>query len=154
MSITNQIDVLEKGRVLILKLVDGFTLEQINKIPKGFNNSMGWNIAHLVVTQQLLCYKMSSLPTALSDEMISSFMKGTAPNGKLINETEWDLIKKLLLELPNKMLLDYNNQLFKEYREYTTSVNVTLDSIEKAIDFNNFHEGIHLGVVLAIRKLV
>ena len=29
-----------------------------------------------------------------------------------------------------------------------------LDSVEKAIDFNNYHEGIHLGVVLALRKLV
>ena len=154
MNITKQVDVLVKGRALMLKLISDFSLEQINKIPDGFNNNIGWNIAHLVVTQQLLCYKLSGLETVLSNEMIDRYKKGTAPNGHVINQQEWDIVLKLFMELPEKLLVDYNNKIFKSYSEYTTSVNVTLDSIEKAIDFNNFHEGIHLGVVLALRKLV
>ncbi|WP_073117928.1 DinB family protein [Wenyingzhuangia marina] len=154
MDITKQVDVLIKGRALMLKLIGDYSLEQINKTPEGFNNNIGWNVAHLVVTQQLLCYKFSGLKTALSDEMIGRYVKGTAPNGCVINQQEWDLILKLFTELPEKLLTDYNNNLFKSYSEYTTSVNVTLDSVEKAIDFNNYHEGIHLGVVLALRKLV
>jgi hypothetical protein len=154
MDITKQVDVLIKGRALMLKLIGDYSLEQINKTPKGFNNNIGWNVAHLVVTQQLLCYKLSGLETVLSLEMIDRYKKGTAPNGYVINQQEWDLILKLFTELPEKLLTDYNNNLFKSYSEYTTSVNVTLDSVEKAIDFNNYHEGIHLGVVLALRKLV
>ncbi|MDO3693817.1 DinB family protein [Wenyingzhuangia sp. chi5] len=154
MDITKQADILVKGRALILKLIGDFSLEQINTIPADFNNNIGWNVAHLVVTQQLLCYKLSGLETVLSDEMIERYRKGTAPNGHVINQQEWDLILKLFIELPEKLLADYNNNLFKSYSEYTTSVNVTLDGIEKAIDFNNFHEGIHLGVILALRKLV
>lgn len=154
MDITKQVDILAKGRALMLKLIGDYSLEQINKTPEGFNNNIGWNVAHLVVTQQLLCYKFSGITTALSDEMIGRYVKGTAPGDYVINQQEWDLIKKLFIELPEKLLVDYNNNTFKTYSEYTTSVNVTLDSVEKAIDFNNFHEGIHLGVVLALRKLV
>ncbi|ANW94811.1 damage-inducible protein DinB [Wenyingzhuangia fucanilytica] len=154
MDITKQVDILSKGRTLMLKLIGDFSLEQINKIPEGFSNNIGWNVAHLVVTQQLLCYKFSGLKTALSDEMIGRYVKGTAPNGHIINQEEWELIKKLFVELPEKLLVDYNDKIFKTYSEYTTSVNVTLDSVEKAIDFNNFHEGIHLGVILGLRKLV
>lgn len=154
MDIIKQADVLAKGRTLVLKLINDFSLEQINKIPEGFNNNIGWNVAHLVVTQQLLCYKFSGVEMSVSPEMIEKYMKGTAPNGHVINEEEWSLIKKLFAELPEKLLIDYNNNLFKTYTEYTTSVNVTLDSVEKAIDFNNFHEGIHLGVILGLRKLV
>ncbi|MGY5355505.1 DinB family protein [Wenyingzhuangia sp. IMCC45467] len=154
MDITKQVDVLTKGRTLVLKLITDFSLERINKIPEGFNNNIGWNVAHLLVTQQLLCYKFSGLKTALTDEMIARYMKGTAPDGHVIEQQEWDLIKKLFAELPQKLLVDYNHNIFNTYTEYTTSVNVALDSVEKAIDFNNFHEGIHLGVILALRKLV
>lgn len=154
MDIIKQVDVLTKGRALMIKLVGDYSLDQINKIPEGFSNNISWNVGHLVVTQQLLCYKFSGLKTALSDEMIARYIKGTTPNGHVIDQQEWDLIKKLFTELPEKLLEDYNSNIFKMYTEYTTSVNVTLDSVEKAIDFNNFHEGIHLGVILALRKLV
>jgi len=39
-------------------MITPFSLEQLNKIPEGFNNNLIWNIAHCVVTQQLLCYKV------------------------------------------------------------------------------------------------
>lgn len=154
MSIEKQIDVLKKGRALVLKLIKDCSLEQLNKVPDGFNNNIGWNVAHLVVTQQLLCYKLSGLETLVSNEMIEKYKKGTAPNKHIINEDEWNLIKELFIELPSKLEEDYGNEVFKSYSEYQTSVNITLDSVEKAIDFNNFHEGIHLGVILTIKKLV
>ncbi|MEN8764797.1 MAG: DinB family protein [Wenyingzhuangia sp.] len=154
MDIAKQIDVLQKGRVLVLKLISNYTLSQINSIPKGFNNNIGWNVAHLVVTQQLLCYKLSGLPTVLSQEMIDRYAKGTYPENYNIAQEEWDQIKTLFLSLPEKLKSDYEKGVFVKYTEYTTSVDVTLDGIDKAIAFNNFHEGIHLGVVLALRKLI
>lgn len=155
MGIERQIDVLKKGRMLMLKVIEDCSLEQINKIPSGFNNNIGWNIGHLVVTQQLLCYKLSGENTIVSDEMIDKYKKGAMPsNNSIINNEEWLLIKELFLELPKQFQKDYDNNLFETYNEYTTSVNVTIDSLEKAIDFNNFHEGIHLGVLLSLKKLV
>ncbi|NIJ44119.1 hypothetical protein FHR24_000558 [Wenyingzhuangia heitensis] len=154
MSITKQVDVLIKGRALMLKAVGEYSIEQVNKIPEGFSNNIGWNLGHLVVTQQLLCYKMAGQKTIVSDEMIDRYRKGTAPNGYIINQEEWNMIKELFVLLPNKLEDDYKKGLFTSYNEYKTSVNVLLDSIEKAIDFNNFHEGIHLGVLLSLRKLV
>ncbi|MDO6801221.1 DinB family protein [Wenyingzhuangia sp. 1_MG-2023] len=154
MAIEKQIDILKKGRALILRLIENFSLEQINQIPEGFNNNIGWNVGHLVVTQQLLCYKFSGLENGVSEEMISKYRKGTDPKEQVIEEREWDLIKKLFLELPNSTEEDYGKGVFVSYNEYETSVGVVLDSVEKSIDFNNFHEGIHLGAILALRKLV
>ncbi|RXP64675.1 DinB family protein [Lutibacter sp. HS1-25] len=146
-------DTLLKTREMLLKVIAPLTNEQINKIPTGFKNNIAWNVAHLVVTQQLLCYKLSGLDCMVSDEMIENFKKETAPNYH-ISDDEFAIIKAQLLQLPVKLDEDYSNGIFKNYTEYTTSVNITLTSIEDAIDFNLFHEGIHLGVVLQLKKLV
>lgn len=149
----HQIETLKKGRALLLKVIEGLTLEQLNKIPEGSKNNIAWNIAHLVVTQQLLCNKFSGLPCAVSDEMINLYKKGTAPV-KEVTAEEFETIKELLISLPIQFEKDYNAGLFVNYTEYTTSVNVTLSDIESAAAFNGFHEGIHLGAVLGLKKLV
>ncbi len=147
------IESLSKGRILLLKLIDRLTIEQLNKIPEGSKNNIAWNVAHLVVTQQLLCYKFSGLSCLISDEMIGGYKKGTAPV-KDVTVEEFEKIKELLISLPTQFEKDYNAGKFVYYSEYTTSVDVTLSDIESAATFNLFHEGIHLGAILGLRKLV
>jgi hypothetical protein len=144
---------LGKARALFLKIIDGLTLEQVNAIPKGHRNSIAWNLAHLVVTQQLLCYKLSGLPCAVPEDMIQRFQKGTVPS-KALSQQNFEEIKSLFVALPLALEKDLEAGVFKDYTPYTTSVGIVLANIEEALSFNAFHEGIHLGVVLSIKKLV
>lgn len=146
-------DTLLKGRQLMLKVIENLTIDELNAIPEGFKNNIAWNIAHLMVSQQLLCYRLSGIACEVSEEMIESFRKGSAPNYK-VSESEFETIKSQFLKLPEKLDVDYKDGIFINYGEYTTSVNVTLSNIEEAIDFNLFHEGIHLGIILQLKKLV
>lgn len=152
-----QFENLKKGRALMLKVMEGLSIEQLNTIPSGFKNNIAWNVAHLVVTQQLLCYRISGIPCLISEEMIAKYRKGAAPSRNLsetVTEREFEAIKELFLSLPLRLEEDYKKGLFKEYNSYTTSVGVTLTDIDSAIQFNSFHEGIHLGVLLAMKKLI
>lgn len=148
-----QFDILKANRVLILKIIDNCSLEQLNKIPEGFRNNIIWNVAHLLVTQQLLCYKFSGLKLNISENIIEKYRKGTAPKSE-ITEQEFEQVKAHFLSITDKFELDYKNGIFKTYQSYTTSANVTLNSISDAIEFNNFHEGIHLGYIMALKKLI
>jgi len=148
-----EFDILRKNRKLILNIIEGLSIEQLNKIPDGFGNNIIWNIAHMVVTQQLLCYNLSDLDMTVSDHMVASFRKGTAPI-KIVSEKEFETYKNLFIELPMQLERDYKNEVFKKYKEYTTSINVNIVNIDFAIDFNNYHEGIHLGIILGIVKLI
>ena len=85
--------------------------------------------------------------------MIENFQKGSAPKYKVTKEN-FKSIKEQFLQLPVKLDEDYSKGIFKNYTEYTTSVNVTLSNIEDAIDFNLLHEGIHLGIILQLVKFV
>jgi len=148
-----EINILKKSRQLTLKVINNCTIEQLNKIPEGFKNSIAWNITHLVVTQQLLCYKLSGLECLISEEMINNFQKGTAPKYSLAVD-EFDEIKKLFIDLPETLEKGYSKGIFKKYFEYKTSVDITLNTIEDGIKFNNYHEGIHLGVILQLLKFI
>jgi ribosome-associated translation inhibitor RaiA len=146
-----QFEILSTTRNNILKAIENLSEEQLNKISEGFKNSIIWNVAHVVVTQQLLCYKVSGLQMALNDEFIDKYKKGSEVNFE-VKEDEVEYIKTKLQELPNKLQSDYNNAVFKSYTEYPTSYNVTLNNIEEAIQFNNVHEGLHLGYIMAMKK--
>ena len=148
-----QFETLIESRKLIIKLIENLSIEQLNKIPNGFKNNIVWNVAHLVVTQQLLCYKLSGLDCLVSEEFVANFQKGSIPS-YFVSEEEFKEIKKQLLVLPNKLEEDYLNGIFKNYKEYKTSVNITLCSVDDAITFNTFHEGIHFGIILQLLKLI
>ncbi|WP_130734973.1 DinB family protein [Flavobacterium sp. J27] len=142
------------SRELFQKIIENCTLEQLNRVPDGFKNNIIWNIGHIVVTQQLLAYKLSGLAMMVTDEMVAKYQKGTIPHGT-VSKDEVEAIKSLLFTTITKTQEDLDNGLFQNYTEYTVSTaNFTLRSVEDAMQFTNFHEGIHLGVILQIKKFV
>ncbi|SHF79915.1 DinB superfamily protein [Flavobacterium fluvii] len=141
------------SRTMVSKILENHTLEQLNKIPEGFSNNLIWNIAHIIVTQQLLVYKLSGLPIMVSDEMVEKYKKGTKPEQDA-TQAEVDEIKSLLFKTIEKTKEDFGNGIFKNYQEYPTSTGFVLTSAEGAMNFNNYHEGLHVGVMMSIRKLV
>ena len=143
--------VTQQNRVLLSKFLDKFSLEQLNTVPKGFKNSIFWNIAHTVVTQQLLTYGLSGQPLLIQDQLVAHYKKGTVTVHKA-NKKELEEIKSLLLTTLEQTKIDYDNGCFKNFTPYTTSLKVTLSTIEEAIRFNVFHEGIHLGYILAMKN--
>ena len=145
------IDITRKNRVLFEGFLDKFNLDELNKVPKGFRNNIIWNIAHCIVTQQLLVYKLSGLEGVLNDKMIAEFRKGTKTERNLA-QSEVDEIRNLLFTPLDQTEVDYNAGVFKNYKVYTVSTGSTLTNVDEALAFNNFHEGIHLGYILALIK--
>jgi hypothetical protein len=146
-------DICLKNRNILEGFLNQFSLDELNKVPDGFSNNLIWNIAHVVVTQQLLVYGNSQLPMLVSDEMVAKYRKGTKAEQKATQE-EVNEIKALLFSTLEKTQDDYYNGLFKNYTEYTVSTKSTLTNVEQALEFNNFHEGIHLGYILALKKSI
>ena len=141
------------SRNMVTKLIEGYTVEQLNKVPEGFNNNIIWNVAHIMVTQQLLVYKLSGLPMLVTEEMIEKYRKGSKTE-HFASQDEVDEILSLLTQTIAKTEVDIQHNVFINFTEYPTSAGYVLTSAQDAMTFNNFHEGIHLGVILGLRKLV
>ena len=146
-----QIAILKATRANVLKQMEGVSLEQLNEIPDGFNNNLIWNAGHVAVTQQLLCYAMSGLEVKLPKDIIGIYRKGAKPE-KVVTQAEVDQIKEWLTASIDWLAEDLEAGIFKSYKEYATSYGFTLTSIVDAVSFNNVHEGMHLGYMIALKK--
>jgi hypothetical protein len=141
------------SRELVLQFFGNHTMEQLNKIPDGFSNNLIWNIGHIIVVQQLLVYKLSGLPMVISDEMVEKYKRGTKPEAD-VTQSEWDQMKLLLFETLNHTEADFDNKIFKNYQEFTSISGFTMKSAVDALCFNYFHEALHLGIMMSLRKFI
>lgn len=143
----------ETNRRIYAKLIENYSLEQLNKVPEGFSNNLVWNLGHIIVAQQGLVYRLSGLPSNVSEEMTNAYKNGSRPT-ETTTQKEVDVLKVLLFSMIEKTKEDYAAGKFTTYNEYTTSTGFHLTSTKEAIEFNNYHEGLHLGFMMNIRKFI
>lgn len=149
----NSIAILEVNRKTFYSFLENYSVEQLNKIPEGFSNNIIWNIGHIIVVQQMLVYNLSGLPMMVSEEMVNKYRKGTAPQGD-VSQEEINEIKALLFTTLEQTKKDFLNDIFKNFNEFTTMTGFNVDSAKTALEFNNFHEGVHLGIILSLKKFI
>jgi len=145
-------DLTIKSRQFLLTLVEGVAHEDLFKIPAGFNNNIWWNLAHLVATEQLLCYKLGGEAMLLEDDLFNAFRTDTKPDGTQVSPEEVAQVKKWLIETISQTETDHKAGKFKNYRAYTTSAGVTLSNIDEALAYSFYHDGIHTGSILALKR--
>ena len=147
----NHFQILKITRENIISSISNLSLDELNNVPEKFNNNIIWNIGHIVTTQQLLCYKLSAIEMYIDDDFINRYKKGSIVDFEVTQE-ELDYILDQLIKLPSLLASDYSAGKFKSYDPYTTSYKITLNTIEEAIQFNNVHEGLHFGYIMAMKK--
>lgn len=145
--------IMRENRKVFIKLIDELSIEQLNEIPAGFNNNIAWNFAHMVVTQQGLCYGRAGLPLKLDKAIIEKFQRGTRPEG-FISKEEIDFFKGKAIELINVMEKDWKAGLFKSYDSFTTSLGVDIVNNDDSIHYLSTHDQLHYGYSMALRRLV
>src|SRR6478609_5037898 len=103
---TSTFEINQSSRNVLLKFLENHTLEQLNKVPQGFSNNLIWNIAHIIVVQQMLVYNLSGLPMMITDEMVAKYKRGTQPERDL-TQAEVDEIRLLLFSTLEKAKKDF-----------------------------------------------
>lgn len=150
---TKQIEIIRKTRSFLLKQLEDLTAEQYNKVPEAFNNNIIWNLGHMIVAQQGVCYIRVGLAPHIGEDIINSFKSGTKPE-RAFGPDEIENIKALFFSTLDQLEDDYNNNIFGGYTAWSTRYGVELASIDDAIDFLPFHEGLHSGCIGALKRLV
>ena len=137
----------------LLEVLQDTPLDELLLIPDGFNNNIYWNIGHCVATQQLLHYYLSGNPFRIDKYWIENYKKGTLPNLN-VSPSEVEDLSFLLSETSKILMKDYDADFFSDYNSYTTSFGLDLKNIQDAIIYNNMHESLHYGYILAQKRAI
>ena len=144
-------DTLQSNRKRLVQILEDTSESTLSEVPEGFNNNIWWNVAHTLVVQQLLCYKLSGLPMYVEEDLIRDYSKGTFP-GDLPNLQIRREVSQALVRTVDHLKADYKAGKFRSYQAYTTSAGVTLRTIQDGLHFNLYHEGLHMGTIQALLK--
>lgn len=128
-----------------------YDLKHLTLVPSGFQNHIFWNCAHVLVTQQLMTYYLSSNQMLVENDWVMRFKKGTVGDQN-VTDADVRLLIKLLQTTQVQLKKDYNSEKLSYYKPYETSFGIHLETIEDAIRFDVLHESLHLGYVMALTK--
>jgi DinB superfamily len=153
MSIEVNLAITLQNRKACKKILDSLSIDQINQIPAGFNNNILWNCAHIIAVQQMLTYGLTNQPFAVDKSFVFRFSPGTKPEGwydePFINE-----VKALLFSTFEQLREDINSDVFQKFNPFLTALKFEINDLEKAVAFNQYHEALHMGNILDIRKFL
>ncbi|GAA4210186.1 DinB family protein [Pedobacter jeongneungensis] len=146
-------DFIINSRKAFIRLIDGLTIEELNKIPDGYNNNIIWNFGHIVVSTQTLCYvRTGILEDAASVKFNEYYKKDTKPS-YIVTEEEVAELKTITLESIEKIKADYANGKFFGITPFTTATyGVQMNSIEEILITTIGHDNVHYGYASALKK--
>jgi hypothetical protein len=149
------LDIIRGSRKFLLNLIDGISIEKLNEIPPGFNNNLVWNLGHVIANQQILCYRNAGVKPVVEDQLIDKYKTGTRPES-FIDEAEFKTLVNYLLPTIDKLEEDAPAKIFENYKPFNLKSYAGLDieNIEDAIKFVSFHDGLHVGYSMALKRFV
>ena len=149
----NAIDTIRKLRATTSTMIEGLTLEQLNKVPAGFSNNIIWNLGTMIAAQQGICYVRSGLPIVVDNDFFESYKSGSKPE-RSATAAEVEEIKSLLFSTLDRLEKDQAEGVFKDYTSVVTRYGVELTSVQDAVDFLPFHDGFHMAYLLALKRVI
>ncbi len=151
------LEILKQTRENILGLIKDLPETAMLSIPANYRNNVLWNVGHVVVVQQLLCYRSLGLPVAVDEAFVNAFKKDSSP-AVWQTTPNIDIVKDKLITTAHKFVEDYRGGVFRNRSKFPTKFKmvygITLTNLEEAILFNNTHEAMHLGIVMSLKKHV
>ena len=152
MKFTEEVKVFRATRENVITAISGLSLDQINETPKGFTGNIAWHLGHMVSTHRGLVYQLNSVSGGLEKDFVLKYKKGSRPEVP-ITQAEFQFITENLLNQVDELESDVNKEgFFGENIPYSTSYNYSMNSLDTCIMFNNVHQALHLGYIMALKR--
>lgn len=148
-----EIELIRHVRNSILKMIEPLSDGQLNFIPEKFDNNIIWNLAHMIICQQGMCYKQGNLDIHVDSSDFADFVSGTRPD-RVVNHEEISMIRDLFLTTIDRFEQDVDTDKFAGYKAWHLPNGIELNTIGDALKLTAVHEGRHFGAVTALSKLV
>lgn len=141
----------EKSRKALMQIFDDLHEAEADFQPKGLNNTVRWQIGHVLTTSEAFMFGFPASSTHLPQYYGDFFSPGTAPS-------KWQRSAPSLEELKSNLLVQ--TKRIKELPLETWNKDVHesfgkmgIDNMEELFQLMIFHEAMHLGQMQSIKRL-
>ncbi len=149
---TAALEMLRMIRGLSLKAMDGLDQQQLTAIPAGFSNNILWNAGHVLYYTCAFTYGPSGQPIPLPEGYKDLFKANTSP-ADWKEAPDGATVIRELSTIVDRIVTDHAGGKFSAYKGLTLAGR-TLATIPEALTFHCFHEGLHLGRITSLKKLL
>lgn len=140
----------EFARNRFVKTVDELTESVVDVQPAGFNNTIHWQVGHVLTVAEQFLFGFPKKSTNLPANYLEIFGSGTKPadwNGDVPS------VKELSVQLKEQI------QRMKEipaesFNEKLKSPFLGLETFGEVAHFGIFHEAAHLGQIQAMKRVI
>lgn len=148
------LNIIDSIRKKAIRLVKETSLEDLNKIPAGFNNSMAWNFGHLIVSGYSLIFKVTGADTSFVIPLQDKYRKGTKPSE---HTTPGELEE--LIRLSDAFTMAVKDALdekkFETITSYTTDTfGVPITTITDMIATVAAHDTTHFQIIKDYKRIL
>lgn len=147
---------IEVARRSFIELIEGLSLEQINRVPEGFNNNIAWNFGHISVSALALAFKTSAVKPSIEIPYFKKYGKNTKPE-EAIDAQELQALKDYAISAIGMIKESMINNEFTgaSVTPYTTTTyGIPMTDIDEIIATIGMHDSLHYGIAKAISAVV
>jgi uncharacterized damage-inducible protein DinB len=146
----------EAVRAITLQKVESITEDEADIMPKGFNNTIRWNVGHILIVQDQLASNFAGLPQQLSPEFVTLFGNRTRPS-EWQRQIEPPTLQTLSYELKRQTAYikeSLGNRLQEKAKKPFIRLGFKMETIGEILTFSLHHEGMHTGIIYAIQRAI
>jgi len=140
-------------RLAILNSLAELSTEQLNQVPAGFNNNVIWNLGHMIAAQQGLFYLRAGFEMTVAQHYYDHYKTGSKPES-FVSEQEIAELKQVLISSIDAFDADWTAGKFNNSPIFKNRYGVEINNREETLNFVVFHDGLHFGYIMAMKRLV
>lgn len=137
----------------MMRELEGLSREDLLRIPEGRDDNILWNVGHLLCSLSRLTYVFSGYALPIPEYYLKLFGKGT-------NARDWtgtpnaEEVLQLFTGMPDQLETDFLAGKFVDYKPLLLGGGHSVESVDEAVAFHCFHEGLHIGMVISLKRMM
>ncbi|MFB5674512.1 DinB family protein [Paenibacillus terreus] len=143
---------MDRTRQKILKHLESLPEAKRNVVPAGFNNSIHWQLGHVVTLADRIIYGIAGKPIPLPESYATFFGPGTKPADWIGEPPSWEELMQLFNEQPSRLRDTFAGILDEPVAKKDNFGQA--ETIGELIHLSNGHESSHEGMINAMVKIL
>jgi uncharacterized damage-inducible protein DinB len=126
----------------------------VDVMPTNFINTIHWHIGHILIVQDRLTLRLAGLEIGLPEAYLGWFGNGTKPADWQTQPPSVDILLQQLKEQPDRLQKQISGKLEERLATKLAIPFNNMETLGEALNYSFYHEGIHLGYMMALKRAV